>query len=193
MVEFIGDYVEFDDHSDYLIISISSTKSSIQEQLRNNRLSSNFLGDYWVTILSKPENIIKENDENTKHTIHFIANELLDNAVKFNYEINKNPIKLNLYLYDNIFRIYVTNSINPNHINKFKEFIKTLLSKDTQELYVQQVESNVHQKDNSISKLGFLTMINDYDVKFAWKFYREPKNSSVFVTIMAEMPPISRI
>ncbi|KPA13210.1 hypothetical protein MHK_006594 [Candidatus Magnetomorum sp. HK-1] len=191
MAEYLGNFVEIDNGLDFLIISFSSTKNSIQERLRNNSLSANFLGDYWTTILPKSDNGFQEHHENIKHTINFIANELLDNAVKFNYELYEYPIKMDLHLCNDVFRFYVTNCINPNHIDDFKSYIQSLLTTDPQELYVKQVESNVDQEDETISMLGFLTMINDYDVKFAWKFYREPDDPSVFITIMAELPPIS--
>ena len=45
-----------------------------------------------------------------------------------------------------------------------------MLSGDPDELYVRQLEKNLDDDSEEGSHLGFLTMINDYNAKLAWKF-----------------------
>jgi hypothetical protein len=64
----------------------------------------------------------------------------------------------------------VTNCVNPSQLNGFEYFIQEILSEDPDDLYLRQLEKNAAEENESDSGLGFLTMINDYDAKLAWKF-----------------------
>jgi hypothetical protein len=70
---------------------------------------------------------------------------------------------------------------------RFQQFIKELLNSDPGELYIRQIKRS--KEDESISGLGLLTMINDYDAKLGWQFETIEHNPEVIVvTTMAQLP-----
>jgi hypothetical protein len=55
-------------------------------------------------------------------------------------------------------------------------------------LYIRQIEQNAGGADGIESHLGFLTMLNDYQARLAWKFetiQQEPE--IILVTTMVEL------
>ena len=123
-------------------------------------------------------------------TVSYIANELLENAIKFSYEQENIPIKIGIYLSKDALRFYVTNSLNPSAIPGFQEYIRELLSKDPGELYIRQLEWNAREAETTESRLGFLTLLNDYDTQLSWKFDLVPNDLGYdchVVTTMVEL------
>lgn len=167
-----GNFIEMGETQEYLIISFSSSTLSIQERWRNNSLSADFLASYWGTFFPAHPS---ESHHHHRHraevqdTVSYIANELLENAIKFSHEPAQIPIKIGIYLSHDLLRFYVSNSIDPQTTGPFEEYIRELLSEDPGELYIHQLERNA--KENSTeSRLGFLTLLNDYEAKLGWKF-----------------------
>jgi hypothetical protein len=60
-------------------------------------------------------------------------------------------------------------------MDTFQSRLQLLLSGDPLQLYLQQVERNVHGENQAQSQLGRLTMINDYGAQLAWRFERDPR------------------
>jgi hypothetical protein len=165
-----------------------------KRQWRNQRLSAYFIADYFANLLSideddsDAENRIKE----CKNSVSYIGNELLENAIKF-HEINKHyPVKLGISFLEDTEKltavIFTKNSINFHSVEKFQDFIQKLLSTDTNELYVQQIEKIAAEEHSETSGIGLLTIINDYSAKLGWKFQLESSNPEIItVTTMAQI------
>ncbi len=170
MCEIFGNFMEMGETQEYLIISFSSNTLPVRECWRNNGLSANFLAEYWGTFFPVSNTLSQNRQLEIRDAVSYIANELLENAVKFSHEISKHTIKVGLYLSHNEIRFYVTNSINPQTVGQFQHFIRELLTGDTDELYIRQLEKNADDETDSESRLGFLTILNDYDALLAWKF-----------------------
>jgi hypothetical protein len=79
----------------------------------------------------------------------------------------------------------VTNSIDPIQVEGFQKFIQRILNEDTKRLFLEQVEKTAAEQ-SAESRVGYLTMINDYDVGLAWKF-EEAESGIVIVTVMARL------
>lgn len=184
MAEIFGDFAEIGECLEFLIISFSSSTIPIQDRWRNNSLSADFLADYWGTFFPVRN---KSSRSEVQDIVNYIANELLENAVKFNWEESKHPIRIALYLTEDVLRFYVSNGIDPQTVSPFQNFIQELLTKDTDELYIRQLESNAGEEESDESCLGFLTMINDYDARLAWKFETMQDPEAVIVTTMVEL------
>lgn len=86
----------------------------------------------------------------------YIANELLENAVKFNKETEGYPIRIALYLLSDTLWFYVTNCVDEGKVGEFKELIGKLLTDDTKKLYLGQLESNAAEGNEGVSRLGLL-------------------------------------
>ena len=189
MHEIFGDYTESGNSKEFLIISFSPSNIPFDERWRNNGISADFLADYWGTFF--PAHDSSSGHVEMKDAVSYIANELLENAVKFSYEDSEYPMSICLYLSDDNLYFYVTNSINPQRIEKFQSLIKELLTEDTDELYIRKLESNAD--DDTDSGLGFLTIINDYETKLAWKFETVQQELEVMVvTTMVALPIVRR-
>ncbi len=169
MCKTFGNFREMGNTQEYLIISFSSSTLSIQDRWRNNSLSADFLASYWGTFFPLHPDESKHHRAEVQDTVSYIANELLENAIKFSYEPAKIPIRIGIYLSETLLRFYVTNSMNPERVDSFQNYIQKLLSEDPGELYIRQLERNASEESTE-SRLGFLTLLNDYDAKLGWKF-----------------------
>ncbi|MFO7140254.1 ATP-binding protein [Arthrospira sp. PCC 8006] len=121
-----------------------------------------------------------------KSAVSFVANELLENAMKFSDESSTYPIKIQLFLQHDNLSFFVANTINKDAVSSFQDYIQELLSSDPQEMYIHQVEKNV--ENDTESGLGYLTMVNDYMAKLGWKFETlEQETSQTIVTTMVQL------
>ena len=199
MEKVFGDYLEsFSPELDSLEITFSPTKRSIRKRWSHNRLSAQFVADYFSTFLP-----VDEEDPNgerrikeTKGAIAYIGNELLENAMKFNDEQSKFKVKFGIFFLENSVRedksvtavMFVTNSVSSQGVDKFQTFLTEFLASDPEELYLTQVEKSLEAENSEASGLGFLTMINDYSAKLGWKFETFKTNTATYkVTTMAQV------
>lgn len=190
MIKTFGNFTEMSVAQEYLIISFSSATLSIQDRWRNNSLSADFLANYWGTFFPAHPTESKQQRAEVQDTVSYIANELLENAIKFSYEPAQIPIKIGIYLSTHLLRFYVSNSIDPETVITFQDYIEKLLTEDPGELYIQQLERNASEEENTESHLGYLTLLNDYDARLGWKFEpvaSEEGQTHTVVTTMVEL------
>ena len=182
MVKLFGDFDNNMPVSEgFLILGFLPTSIPLKQRWRNTGLSADFLADYLVTFFPTNEtderNSLK-NPAEIKNAVSYIANELLENAMKFSNQNASYPITLKLHLHPRRIVFCITNSISYENMNKFQQFIEKMISSDPQELYICQLEENAKNDKSTESKLGLLTMVNDYMAKIGWKFeipQEEPK------------------
>ncbi len=173
-----GNFIEeLPPSTEFLVLGFSPSSLPIKQRWRTNGLSADFLADYMITFFPS-ESASKHAD--IKGTVSYIANELLENAMKYSYEkIVTKPINLALHLFDDQFIFIATNPIAQSAIPAFQACIKEILESDPYELYVQRVEENSRSPTQGQSGLGYLTMINDYNAVLGWKFEEVPDNSAI--------------
>jgi hypothetical protein len=188
MSKMFGNFVEMDRGLEYLSMSFSSSTLSVRDRWLNNSLLADFLADYWRTLFPVYDSSAEHTQIDVREAVRYIANELLDNAVKFSQETQEEPIQIALYLSDNNLRVYVTNKVNPRTASQFQRYIQQLLTESPRELYIRQVESNAREESNTESRLGLLTIIHDYQAQLAWKFDMVRQNPEIIVvTTMVEL------
>lgn len=188
MLQILGDFVEEEVQSEYLLFHFSPTTVPIQQRWRNNGLSADFLAEYWSTFFPEYDILSSDYQREIKGAINFIANELLENTMKFNYLPANYPIKLELFLHHDEFRFYASNAVAPSAVAPFQAYIQVLLAGDPQTLYLEQLQRPAADENNS-SRIGLLTMLNDYSARMAWKFETFVENAGVVVvTTMVELP-----
>jgi len=168
---------------EYLTIHFSPSASARQERWRNYGLSADFLGDYFSNFF--PGNALTDNKLNQrdviKSAISFIANELLENAIKYHEERVQQPISISLYLFEDRIIFKSENYANTSATDDFKAFIRNLVNTDDLDtLFTQQLEKAA--MGTGESNMGLLTMMCDYNVEFGWKFEMMP-HSTEFVRI----------
>jgi hypothetical protein len=81
-----------------------------------------------------------------------------------------------------------TNSVNPNELAEFQAYIQELTTSDPDELYIRHLEENADDDSEPVSRLGILTMMNDYQAKLGWKFETiQNESEAIAVTIMVQL------
>jgi hypothetical protein len=190
MIQIFGDFIDRPNSHEYLIIGFSPSSIPLQQRWRNNGLSADFLADYLTTFFpgneGEPTTIYRQAE--IKSAVSYIANELLENAMKFNDETSQYPIDIKLHLESDGLIFSVANSISPLAVGKFQVYIQELLAGDPSELYIQQLEKNAADENSTASGLGLLTLLSDYTAKIGWKFETVQKDPEIIaVTTMVQL------
>ena len=191
MTQIFGDFSDdIPNSQEGLTIVFSPTSISLKERWGNNGLSADFMADYFATFFPGTENETPEPDmqAQVKSAVSFIANELLENAMKFNDETSPYPISISLLMDRHRLVFLATNSVHPQKLDRFQAFIKELLTCDPNELYLRHLENDVDDNKENGSGLGLLTMINDYCAKLGWKFETvQTDPEAIAVTTMVQL------
>lgn len=183
MVQVFGDFVESTYKKENLTLGFSPSSVPISERWRNNGLSADYIAEYLTTVLNVDENQSDNQQylDEIKSSASYIANELLENGMKYCNEQTEYPITFHIELVSNEIRFFLENTIIPANAERLKEFINELDNSDPDELYIRQLERNAEAdlEDNTSSGLGFLSIINDYSAKLGWKFQTVDQSSLV--------------
>ncbi|RMG06741.1 MAG: ATP-binding protein [Cyanobacteria bacterium J055] len=191
MSQIFGDFTEDSNTSqEYIIVGFSPSATPIEQRWRNNGLSADFLADYLKAFF--PDNgsfpHINTPSKEIKSAVSYIANELLENAMKFNCNRSPEPIVIQLQVLSDRLIFTTTNSIESQKVSPFQEFLEELMSSDPHDLYVSMLERSALESDRFESHIGYLTMITDYGVKLGWKFENLSADPEVkMVTTMVKL------
>lgn len=172
--------------SEFLTLNFSLSTALRTQRWRNYGLSADFLGDYFSTFFPGEDSTEKEiNRRNSiKGSVSYIANELLENAVKYGDASLNLPVSITLYLYTDQIIFEVSNPACNLVVKTYQDFIRILLASNPSELYLQQLEATATSSGES--HMGILTMINDYEAQFGWQFSPLPHQAEGYwVTIRA--------
>lgn len=191
-MQIFGDFIQqFPPEKDSLELTFTPTSIPLKKRWRNNRLSAYFIADYFTTFLPLDDGDSEQQKriQESKSAVSYVANELLENAMKYNDENSHSQIEFGVHFLNKnslIAVIFATNSIKLDDMKKLQDFIARLSSEDTEFLYMEQLEKNaLSDLEDHCSGLGFLTIINDYGGKLGWKFdLIEPFN---LVTTMVQI------
>jgi len=148
-------------------------------------LSADFMGDYVTTFfpLDESDPATKIRQAEVKGAVSYIANELLENAMKYSSNVVGLPVIMRMFLLNKRIVFVQSNESSPEMAANLQKFIEQILSEDTTELYFRKMEEKA--VGSSDSGLGFLTMINDYGAKLAWRF--EPVGEAFLVSTQVEI------
>ncbi len=177
-------------------MELTFTPSSlpIKKRWRSNRLSAHFVADYFSNFLPVDEDDPAQERrlKESKGAVSYVANELLENAMKFNNPTTSSKIKFGIYFIEEAevtAVLFATNAVSAEGLDKFQVFIQQLLSSDPEDFYMQQIEKSAEDENSEASGLGFLTMLNDYSAKLGWKFETiQEKSKIIAVTTMVLIP-----
>lgn len=194
MRQIFGDFIELlPNQNNSLELSFASTSEDIEQLWEKQRLSAYFLANCFINYLPFTEDSPAEQQriKEAKSSISYIANELIENAVKFHLATTDYQVKLGVHFLEEpelIAVMFATNAVDQAGAQKLQTFIHKLLASDLQELYIQQIEASSKVENASMSGLGFLTMINDYEARLGWKFETLPTAVDIVaVTVTAQI------
>jgi hypothetical protein len=191
MSESLDNYQQRASDCEYLTLAFSPTSAPLRSRWRNNGLSADFLGDYVTTFLPTDGGIsaVKNKQNEIKHTVTYIANELLENAMKYHQADVEIPIRIHLELASDHITVSVSNGISVSQARRYREFVEHLQDGDAGDLLLRQQEESAKSSESTASCLGLLTIISDYDAKLDWRFDVHPTRSeSMIVTTIAILP-----
>ena len=187
----IGNFIDISDRQqgEYLELGFQPSSLSIKQRWRNNGLSADFLADYVTTFfpVTKNDNEGKAHTAGIKHAVGFVANELLENGMKYTDSSLNMPMRINMLLEKNSIAFNETNSVHESQAEAFLKFITRLQESDPLEMFVEQLERQAMEEKGS--GLGFLTMINDYQADLSWQF-KNDKNTDIITITTAVVLPI---
>ncbi|MEY3220121.1 MAG: hypothetical protein RIT27_1478 [Pseudomonadota bacterium] len=191
-------YGEFKDEEqpeceEYLSIRFSPSRLPLKKRWENNGLSADFIADYFkIFYVSQQEENSGETDEvlleNLRDSVKYVANELLENAMKFQAPIiYPTAARIFLSLYEEKLVFYITHSITNEQAELFEVFIKNLLHHDAQDLYMEAMRASAREENVHRSGMGLLSMICDHNAKLGWKFESIDGLPLVTVTTMVTL------
>ncbi len=146
--------------------------------------SADYLSHFYEGIFSG-ENYPGDLNELT-HGIAYMANELIENAVKFRAEGN---VVIETGLDDGSFLLCIRHWITPETSARFKSLLEKITTGDPGELLIERLEANAAGDNIGGSGLGILTLMNDYGARISWEF-DEPENqpeAPVFLQTVARL------
>ena len=187
MIQIFGEFIdELPRQDEYLTIGFSPSSRPLKKRWKNNGLSADFIAEYFRTFfVSETEDEDEDEDsvttENLRDAVKYIANELLENAMKFQDEDVPFTARIGFSLYNDRLVFCVTNGIDNQQVESFQAFIKRLLNEDPNELYIEAMRANARLGIDSPSRLGLLSMVCDYSAKLGWKFETLQNKPSVMV------------
>ena len=191
MAQLFGDFsAELPQSEEFLTLGFSPGALPMKQRWRNNGLSADFIAGYLANFFpSIGNNKIENKQIEIQSAVSYIANELLENAMKFSDETTHHPVVIQLLLYVDKVVFYVTNSVPPKKVDAFQALIQQLMQSNPQELYIKQLEYNAVAGHCTDSRLGLLTILSDYMAKMGWKFEQITLDPpTVIVTTMVELP-----
>lgn len=150
-------------------LSLSFLPSSLplQRRWRNNGLSADFLADYVTNFLPFEETATEQEQLMLRDSISFIANELLENAMKYGVSAPGEPITVRLSLLDGQLVFAASNPATNDVVTRLEHFVGRLDSGTVEDAHLAALEAQSEGGDDS--GLGLLTMMMDYDAEVGWK------------------------
>ncbi len=140
---------------------------------RRVSLSSDFLARYYSFYFPYREKakgrISRETAENS---ISFVLNELIENTAKYSNTADT-AVRVRVLLLERTILLEVSNAVSAALADEFQASMREVLAGNTEELYLSKLEANLQGSlggARSDSGLGFLTLINDYQVQLGFKF-----------------------
>lgn len=157
---------------EYLLLVFSPSSLPLKKRWRTNGLSADFLADYLTVFFPGNENDpeAKDQQEKIQNIVSYIANELLENAMKFSDHSSTMPIKIELQLYLSKLVFLVTNSVRSDVMQNYQAFIQEAIASDPSEMLSHRLEQIAKDDTLKYSGLGLVTMITDYSAQLGWKF-----------------------
>ncbi|HIK09938.1 MAG TPA: ATP-binding protein [Oscillatoriaceae cyanobacterium M33_DOE_052] len=182
MVQIYGDFNQsLPDAREYLILGFylkepdeldgaNQKHGFSKSRWRTNGLSANFLADYLCTFLPVDEDNLGEGRQREiKSAVSYIANELLENAMKYADSSLYLPITVKLQLYADSIVITTNHGVSVKQGEKLLNFIKNFTNFSTEDSYFGYLEEKATVGSTTESGLGFVTMMNYYNAKVGWE------------------------
>lgn len=160
-----GDFIEsVPAEIEGLTIVFSPTSVSLKERWKNNSLSADFMADYFATFYALHGSDEEGRLEYVKGAVSFVANELIENAMKFT-DVDGIPISIRLTMHEGELVFFATNGASCDGAQMYEAAVRRLLTADPWAEYERRAQAN-----DGTSGLGLLSMLTDYSARLGWRF-----------------------
>lgn len=186
--ETYGDFVELDEDraGESLSLRFSPSSTPLQQRWRNNGLSADFLAGYVSTFLPADNDgeAAAGRKADVAAAVGYVANELLENAMKYGDAETGRPIFMRLHLEETRIIFHQTNSAAAARVASLRAFIADLAEMGAADMLLKQMENS---GGDGGSGLGLLTMVNDYDARLAFRISERKNCGEALITTQVEL------
>jgi hypothetical protein len=162
-METLGAYIERPTEPVASETALQLACTDMLQHWRRVSLSSDFLAKYYSFYFPYREKakgrISRETAENS---ISFVLNELIENTAKYS-NTAETAVRIRVLLLERTIQLEVANAVTEELADDFLASMREVLAGNTEDLYLAKLEANLEQA-RSDSGLGFLTLINDYQI-----------------------------
>lgn len=144
-------------------------------------VTSDFLGEFFADASGLADAELNE----ARHSIGYLVNELLENAVKFRAA---GDIEINARLDSGTFELSVNNMVPEAVALRFQGLLEEITDRDPGDLLIEKIEANASDPDSGASGLGLLTLMNDYGVTLGWNFISAAEAGPLRLETHAALP-----
>ena len=148
---------------------------------RHCATTSDFIADLFALRFQSSRNDYRE----VRHSIGYLANELIENAVKFRAP---GEIVIEASMDSECFKLKVSNDVDGKNASEFKNLLADITVGDPRDLLIQRIEANAASPDVSRSGLGLLTLMSDYGARLAWIFSAADESDRICLETYASIP-----
>jgi len=148
---------------------------------RHCATTSDFIADLFALRFRSSRNDYIE----VRHSIGYVANELIENAVKFRAP---GEIVIEASMDSECFKLKVSNDVDGENASEFKNLLADIMVGDPRDLLIQRIEENAASPDVSRSGLGLLTLMSDYGARLAWIFSSADEGDRICLETYASIP-----
>lgn len=175
-----GDFAEpaSSDRNEGLTIVFSPSSMSLRKRWKNNSLSADFMGDYFATFYTSEDAPESSRREEVKSTVSFVANELLENAMKFT-DVDAVPITIRLTMQACELVFFASNGVSCSGAERYEGAVQKLLGCDPWAEYEQRTSAQ-----GESSGLGLLSMLTDYSARIGWRFAPMDEQRILITTVV---------
>jgi diguanylate cyclase (GGDEF)-like protein len=190
----VGNYPERYGKCEYLTVSFSPTSTPLHSRWRNNGLSADFIGDYVITFLPREGNRADQSCQNEiRHAVTYIVNELLENAMKYHAPDVDIPIRIHLELTEDRISVSASNGVGEGQAQRYQAFVENLQQGDPADMLLKQQEESAVSREPAVSSLGLLTMISDYGAQLGWRFELYPLETAMLTVTTSAVLTLNSI
>ncbi|MBG90419.1 MAG: hypothetical protein CL521_01210 [Actinobacteria bacterium] len=136
-------------------------------------LVANFFATYQSQVFKNKDKVIS--------ILSTITNELIENAVKFSCDQNK-IVKLSLRYFNDLIYLETKNTAKKSDAKRIIHFFDTLETETPESLFIKKIEENA-ARPNKKSEIGLLSLIKDYQAKFAYQINEDDANDTATIQL----------
>lgn len=138
----------------------------------------------WVLQGRREFNLARPAILELRDTVLYGANELFENAVKFQ---GGGSVGLGLLAEPDRIHLLVHNQLAADRVDELRAQLSEIVHGDAERLFVERVERNADDAQSTASGLGLLSLINDYGMRLGWCLDRDEQGHQLYTMAAVDL------